>query len=72
MRYQLTVNQIRNRLMGRKAKLRKKRREQISNPSDLQQVDSDDFIGQIERTGYRKENIQRSPEVPREEIEPII
>ena len=58
--------------MGKKAKIRKKRREQTSNPTDLQQSNANDFIKQIEKTGYRKENIQRSPEVPRDNIEPVI
>ncbi|ELS04668.1 hypothetical protein Xen7305DRAFT_00044040 [Xenococcus sp. PCC 7305] len=58
--------------MGKKAKLRKKRREQTANGSAVQPTNSDDFIGQIEKTGYRKENVMRSPEVPRDEIEPIV
>lgn len=58
--------------MGKKAKIRKQRREQTGNPIDLQQSNANNFIQQIEKTGYRKERIQRSPEVPRENIEPII
>lgn len=58
--------------MGKKAKLRKKRREQTSNFTELQQENPHNFIKQIEKTGYRKENIQRSPEVPRDNIEPTV
>lgn len=61
-----------DRPMGKKAKLRKQRREKTFNGSAVQPTDSDDFIGQVEKTGYRKENIMRSPEVPRDEIEPIV
>ena len=58
--------------MGKKAKLRKQRRQQINNSPDLQQENPHNFIKQIEKTGYRKENIQRSPEMPRNDIEPTI
>ena len=58
--------------MGKKAKLRKQRRQQINNPSDLQLENPHNFIKQIEKTGYRKNNIQRSPEMPRDDIEPTI
>ncbi len=58
--------------MGKKAKLRKQRRQQINNSPDLQQENPNNFIKQIEKTGYRKENIQRSPEMPRNDVEPII
>jgi len=58
--------------MGKNAKIRKKRREQTGNAPDLQQSNANNFIQQIEKTGYRKERIQRSPDVPKENIEPII
>ncbi len=58
--------------MGKKAKIRKKRREQTKNLPDLQQANPNNFIKQIEKTGYCKGKIQRSPEVPRDDIEPII
>ena len=58
--------------MGKKAKIRKQRREQINHSPDLETTNRHNFIKQIEKVGYRKEQIQRSPEVPREDIEPII
>lgn len=56
--------------MGRKAKLKKQRRQAQQNKSDAQEANSQDFIGQMRKEGYRLETIQRSPEVPRENIEP--
>ena len=58
--------------MGKKAKLRKKRRQQTKDSPDLQQTNPHNFIKQIEKTGYRRDRIQRSPAVPRDDIEPII
>ncbi len=58
--------------MGKKAKIRKQRREKVNNSSELETTNSDNFIKQIEKVGYRKEQILRSPEVPRDDIEPII
>ncbi len=58
--------------MGKKAKIRKQRREQINHAPDLQSTNPNNFIQQIEKVGYRKEQIQRSPEVPRDDIEPVI
>ena len=58
--------------MGKKAKIRQKRREKNSNPPDLQPENPNNFIKQIEKTGYRKSEIQRSPEVPRDDIEPVV
>ncbi len=56
--------------MGRKAKLKKMRREFKANPTDNTKTDSDNFIKQVEKTGYRLQNIERSPEVPKDNIEP--
>ena len=58
--------------MGKKAKIRKKRREATSDLCDLQSANPNNFIKQIEKTGYRKDTIQRSPEVPRDDIEPVV
>ena len=58
--------------MGKKAKLRKQRRQQTSKSPDLQLTNPHNFIKQIEKTGYQKDKIQRSPVVPRDDIEPII
>lgn len=56
--------------MGRKAKLKKQRRQLQKNKSDDSRVNTQDFIGQMRKEGYRLEQIQRSPEVPKEDIEP--
>ena len=58
--------------MGKKAKIRKKRREQINNSLDLETTNPHNFIKQIEKVGYRINKIQRSPEMPKDDIEPII
>ena len=58
--------------MGKKAKIRKKRREQINNSLDLETTNPPNFIKQIEKVGYRIDKIQRSPEMPKDEIEPIV
>jgi hypothetical protein len=56
--------------MGKKAKLKKQRRQEQKNKSDDSGVNTQDFIGQMRKEGYRLEQIQRSPEVPKEDIEP--
>ena len=58
--------------MGRKAKLKKQRRQGQQNKSDLAQSNPQDFIGQMAKEGYRLDKIERSPEVPQERIEPQI
>lgn len=56
--------------MGKKARLKKMRRELKATPQENATPDPSNFIKQVEKTGYRLQNIQRSPEVPRENIEP--
>lgn len=56
--------------MGKQAKLKKQRRQLQKNKSDDSRVNTQDFIGQMRKEGYRLEQIQRSPEVPKEDIEP--
>ena len=58
--------------MGKKAKIRKKRRHNNDNSLDLRETNPHNFIKQIEKTGYSKERIQRSPELPKDDIEPTI
>ena len=58
--------------MGRKAKLKKQRRQAQQKKSDVTQTNPQDFIGQMAQEGYRLDKIERSPEVPRENIEPQI
>lgn len=57
--------------MGRKAKLKKQRHQQI-NQTDVEQADPQDFIKQMSKEGYSLQQIKRSPEVPRKNIEPQI
>ena len=63
--------------MGRKAKLKKQRREQQLDPNYLppqtvSQPKKQDFIRRVEKEGYHFEQIERSPEIPQENIEPQI
>ena len=50
--------------MGKKAKLKKQR--QKIHPK------KQDFIQRVEKEGYRFENIERSPEIPKENVEPQV
>ncbi len=56
--------------MGRKAKLKKIRRELKATPQESTESQSDNFIKKVEKTGYRMKNLQRSPEIPTDNIEP--
>ena len=56
--------------MGKKAKLKKMRRELKATSQEHTKPDGNNYIKQVEKTGYRLQNIQRSPEVPRDNIEP--
>ncbi len=56
--------------MGKKAKLKKMRRELKATSQEHTKTNTDNFIKQVEKTGYRLQNIQRSPEVPRDNVEP--
>ena len=56
--------------MGKKAKLKKMRRELKATSQEHTKPDKNNYIKQVEKTGYRLQNIQRSPEVPRDNIEP--
>lgn len=63
--------------MGRKAKLKKQRRAKQTDPNYLppqpkSQPKKQDFIRRVEKEGYRFEQIERSPDIPRENIEPEI
>ena len=53
--------------MGRKAKLKKQRRQGSSSAIPKRKAD---FIKRVEQEGYQMDNIKRSPEVPRNDIEP--
>lgn len=46
--------------MGRKAKLKKKRKEQPQQPK----VVSEEFVEQLQRQGYALNQINRSPDLP--------
>lgn len=54
--------------MGRKARLKQIRREAINNPSPESapkaDFDNTQFVDQLERQGYKLQEIQRSPSVP--------
>ncbi len=56
--------------MGRKAKLKKQRRQgKLANSSEAQPKN---FIKRVEKEGYRLNRITRSPEVPRDDVEPQV
>ena len=56
--------------MGRKAKLKKLRRELKTNPKTEKQSSSTQFVEHLSKLGYQLKEIQRSPEVPKKNIEP--
>ena len=56
--------------MGRKAKLKKQRHQARQQKSNEANANPQVFIKQMGKEGYRLEKIQRSPEVPKKDIEP--
>ncbi|AFZ34163.1 hypothetical protein Sta7437_0562 [Stanieria cyanosphaera PCC 7437] len=58
--------------MGKKSRLRKMRKESHSSENQTTQRDSTQFVEQLEQLGYRLKQIQRSPDLPQQNIEPKI
>ncbi len=56
--------------MGRKAKLKKLRREIKANPPTETSAKSTHFVDRLGKLGYQLDQIERSPEVPNQKIEP--
>ncbi len=56
--------------MGKKAKLKKLRRELKANPKTEKPPSPTRFVEQLNQLGYQLEQIERSPDVPTENIEP--
>ena len=56
--------------MGRKAKLKKLRRELKANPATETSSNSTQFVDQLGKLGYQLDRSERSPEVPTQKIEP--
>ena len=56
--------------MGKKAKLKKLRRELKANPPTKESSPSTQFVEQLHQLGYQFRQIERSPEVPTKKIEP--
>ncbi len=59
--------------MGRKARLKKVRRETTSSVSAPQpQLDSDptEFVQQLQQKGYEMQQIVRSPQIPDQRVNP--
>ena len=56
--------------MGKKAKLKKLRRELKVNPPTEKSPPPTRFVEQLNKLGYQLEQIERSPDVPAENIEP--
>lgn len=55
--------------MGRKAKLKKIRRER---EEEVKGREPNNFVGELGKQGYQFENIQRSPEVPEQKVDPQV
>ena len=56
--------------MGKKAKLKKLRRELKTNPPTEQSSPPTQFVEHLHQLGYQLTQIERSPEVPTKKIEP--
>ena len=56
--------------MGKKAKLKKLRRELKANSATETPFTSTQFVEQFNKLGYQLGQIERSPDVPTEKIEP--
>jgi hypothetical protein len=56
--------------MGKKSRLKKIRKESSSTDNQSKQLDSTQFVEQLEKLGYQFKQLQRSPELPQQNIEP--
>ena len=56
--------------MGKRAKLKKLRRERKENPPTEKNTSPTHFVKQLNKLGYQLDEIERSPDVPTEKIEP--
>ena len=56
--------------MGKKAKLKKLRRELKATPNTKTNSSPTQFVEELDRLGYQLDRIKRSPEVPNKQIEP--
>lgn len=56
--------------MGKKAKIKKIRKESAKISETNNQYESTQFVEQLTKLGYQLEQIERSPEVPTEKTEP--
>lgn len=58
--------------MGKKAKLKKLRRELKANPETKKTASPTQFVEELNQLGYQLEQIERSPELPNKHIEPSL
>ena len=59
--------------MGRQSKRKRIKRESASQPKPPEaNSNPDEFIHQIEQQGYRFENIDRSPDIPTDKVDPQV
>ena len=58
--------------MGKKSRLKKIRKESLSNEIKNQPSDSTQFVRELQHLGYQLKQIQRSPELPQQNTEPKI
>lgn len=56
--------------MGKKAKIKKIRKESLKISEIDNQYESTQFVEQLTKLGYQLKQIERSPEVPTEKTEP--
>ncbi|MBE9166888.1 hypothetical protein IQ238_04840 [Pleurocapsales cyanobacterium LEGE 06147] len=56
--------------MGKKAKIKKRRKESSKTSESNNKYESTQFVKQLTKLGYQLEQIERSPEVPAERTEP--
>lgn len=62
--------------MGRKSRQKKAKREAAAQPPSPQLQENDpqptEFVRQLERKGYSLSQIQRSPELPNDKVDPQV
>ncbi|MBP0020410.1 MAG: hypothetical protein J7647_23010 [Cyanobacteria bacterium SBLK] len=59
--------------MGRQSKRKQIKRESASQPKPSEaDINPNKFIRQIEKQGYRFDNIDRSPDIPTDKVDPQV
>ena len=58
--------------MGRKAKIKQGRKKAAQQPKLASPQDANSFVKELGKQGYQLKNIQRSPELPNNKVDPQI